>query len=328
MKAFVTGSSGHLGSILANKLAQEGWDVYALIRGADNKVYSESKIVYVLGDIEYPETLENIFRDIDVVFHAASAISFAGTSYKQLFHTNVVGTQNVVSACIDQGVKKLIYVSSIEALNLLKKNGTVSEIDGFAPEKTIMPYGRTKALASLEVMRAVEQGKIEATIVCPTGFVGPYDPKSSPMGRMIADFLNRRLLASVDGGFNFIDVRDVAKAIISCIRHGGSGQAYILSGHYVRVQEFMALLEKISGIRRPFICLPLWLAQAGALVPQVYYRITGTPARFSKNSLAVLKTGKNIDGSKAQQELGFYPRPFEDTIKDTIHWLKSAAIRT
>jgi dihydroflavonol-4-reductase len=187
-----------------------------------------------------------------------------------------------------------------------------------------MVYGRTKALAMQEVLEADGNG-LETIVCCPTGFVGVPDYRMSPSGRLVVDFLERRLPAYVDGGFDFVDVRDVADGVIRAGRSGKAGRTYLLSGNFVTVPRLMELLEDISGVKKPGLCLPARFVLPFAPLVEIYYRMLRKAPRFTRYSLRLLLLGAEVDSSRARLELGFSPRPIEESMADSVAWFSRAS---
>jgi dihydroflavonol-4-reductase len=177
----------------------------------------------------------------------------------------------------------------------------------------------------LEVLNWADN-KMDCVVCCPTGFVGPPDYRRSPMGQLVLDFLNRRLLAYVSGGFDFVDVRDVADGLIKAGEAGQNGRTYLLSGHFASVPEIMDMLERVSGVRKPRLCLPTPLLRPVMPVVESYYRLSGKPVRYTRNSLKLLSLNVRVDAGRARSELGYEVRPLEKTLADTVKWFRSSGM--
>jgi dihydroflavonol-4-reductase len=186
----------------------------------------------------------------------------------------------------------------------------------------MMEYGRTKALAMEAVVEASRNG-LDAVTCCPSAFLGPPDYRRSPMGGLVLDYLNRKLPAYVTGGFDFVDVRDVAAGIIAAATRGRSGGAYLLAGRYITVPELMEMLQQVTGVPKPRVCLPTRLTLPFTPVVEAYYRATGRSPRFTRYSLQILTLDVRVDASRAGKDLGYTTRPLEETIADLAAWYRS-----
>ena len=156
----------------------------------------------------------------------------------------------------------------------------------------------------------------------PSGICGPYDYGHGHLTQLVQDFCTGRLAAGVDGGYDFVDVRDVAAGILACCERGRPGECYILSGRYCTVRDVRAMLHRITGRRRVRVMLPLWLARAAAPLSEQYYRLLRQPPLYTAYSLYTLSSGARFSHAKAARELGYTTRPFGTTLADTVAWLR------
>jgi len=226
----VTGATGYIGNVLVRQLLNKGRAVRTLVRPTSDLTSLKGlKIEKAIGNILDIDSLINAFREADTVYHLAANISIMPGNAKLIRKINIEGTINVIKACIKCGVRRLIYTSSIHALEE-PSNGTIIDEDmPFDPYSIRGEYDRSKAQASLEVLKATRRG-LDAVIVCPTGITGPYDFKVSAISQTFINFASHRLKFIVDGAFDFVDVRDVAAGHILAANKGKTGESYILSG--------------------------------------------------------------------------------------------------
>lgn len=240
-----------------------------------------------------------------------------------LYRVNAAGTQNVVSACLKTGVSRLVYTSSIHAIEEPPCGTTIDESTGCNPNNVPDGYGRSKALATLAVLEGVKQG-LDAVITYPTGVIGPFDYRISDMGQLIIDFLNGNMKLYTDGAYDFVDVRDVAKGVILAGEKGVKGESYILSGEQVSVHQLLSILHETSGLRMPYLKVPAWLARIVSAFTPFYYKLSGRKPRFTPYSINVLHSNSDISSEKAKQQLGFSARPVKDSIADAVHWFRES----
>ena len=163
---------------------------------------------------------------------------------------------------------------------------------------------------------------LDVRVVHPSGICGPYDYGHGHLTQLVQDFCTGRLAAGVDGGYDFVDVRDVAAGILACCERGRPGECYILSGRYCTVRDVLAMLHRITGRRRVRVMLPLWLARAAAPLSEQYYRPLRQPPLYTAYSLYTLSSGARFSHAKAARELGYTTRPFGTTLADTVAWLR------
>jgi dihydroflavonol-4-reductase len=157
-------------------------------------------------------------------------------------------------------------------------------------------------------------------IVCPSGIIGPYDYLQSEMGQTVLDLARAKLHFLVDGAYDFVDVRDVARGLVLARERGRTGEAYILSGTQAKLTHLKRVIQEITGVRSPTVVLPLGLAGFVAGLMERFYRLTKSPPRFTRYALRTVRDNSAFCCAKAQGELGYIPRPLPETIADTIDW--------
>ena len=320
MTVVVTGACGHIGANLVRALIDSGRPVRSLVhvhnRGIDG-LNTES----VKGDICDLESLNRAFRDAEVVYHLAACISLSMKDWPQLESINVIGTRNVVEACLRASVKRLVHFSSIHALQGEPLLVPVDESRPLSDSSDFPPYDRSKALGENEVWRGVENG-LDAVILYPTGIIGPHDYEPSYLGRALLDMAQHKLPALVMGGYDWVDVRDVVQGAITAEKKATSGERYILSGHWLSISGIADIISEITGTPSPRLTVPLWLARLGVPVVAAMCKLTGKIPLYTSFSLKALNSNQNMSHEKASQELGYQPRPFRETLTDTLQWFR------
>lgn len=326
MRAAVTGASGHLGANLVRALVEEGHDVAVLVRD-DTRAVEGLPVRVVRGDLFEPAALRRALDGAETVFHLAARISIDGDPGGAVRRTNVLGPREVVAACRDVGVRRLVHVSSIHALSPRPADAPVDE--GRLPSDTdadAPAYDRSKAHGEREVLDGVARG-LDAVIVNPTAIIGPHDWKPSRMGRVVLALARGRMPALVDGGFDFVDARDVARGAIEAARRGRRGERYLLSGSWWSVAALAREVARISGTRPPRLVAPMALARIGAPFVEIASRLAGAEPLYTRESLRALRGHRDVRHDKATRELGYAPRPLETTLADTLAWFGSRGWR-
>lgn len=317
----VIGATGHLGNVLTRELIKQGFRVRAIIpEWEDTLPIKYEEIDIVRADITNFNDIKKATIALEFVFHCAGIISISG-NYKTMYEVNVEGTKNVIEACIKNKVKKLIYTSSVHALVEPPKGDMVDETCEVNPDKVYGGYAKTKALATIAVLKATKRG-LDTVVLCPSGIIGPFDYKISEMGQLILDFTNKRLKAYIDGAYNFTDVRDVAIGHIQAMKRGKCGEMYVLGGEIISVYEILEVLESITGVKKPKIKMPYWLAYATSPFTPIYYSLVKTKPLFTTYSILVLHSNANISSKKAIKELGYSFRPIKESIRDSYLWFR------
>jgi dihydroflavonol-4-reductase len=328
IKYLVTGAAGHLGSAVVRELIESGQrDIRVLVMPGDKSAAMlPAEIEQVGGDLLDKAALARFFdvpegADI-VVIHCAGIVSTSMKHSEKIYEVNVNGTKNIVDACVINKVKKLVYVSSIHAMPTLPQGQIMTEIDAFDPAAVVGPYAKTKAEATAYVSAAVKNG-LNATIVYPCGILGPYDyARSNNITQLIIQFCRGKMPFGVKSRFDFVDVRDVAQGIVAEADKGRKGEGYILGNRQVSVPEMFDLFHKETGQKRTRFFAPMWLAKAGLPFTALYYKFKRQQPLFCTYSLHTLGENSLYSHAKASKELGYKARPFDETIRDTIAWLK------
>lgn len=316
----VTGATGHIGNVLVRKLIEKGKQVRALVLpGEDCRPIEDLDVDKVTGDITQSSTMINLFQDVDTVYHLAGAISIMPGKNQLLWQINYQGTLNMIQASLNARVKRFIYASSIHAISRVPHGVIIDETIPFDPNNPYGEYDRSKALASIEVLKSIEQG-LDAVLVLPTGVIGPYDFRRSEMGQLILDYLENKPQLFVDGAYDFVDVRDVAEGFIQAAEVGHPGERYILSGEQITVEKLVKSFQQIGGNRLFTLRIPRSLARFAAIFTPIYYRLANVKPKFTPYSLEVLNSNSIISCAKAARELGYHARPLLVTLQDTLDW--------
>jgi dihydroflavonol-4-reductase len=319
----VTGASGHVGSTVVQQLTALGHTVRVLVLPTERHIPEKAEVFY--GDVRDKESLRSCFehnsRERFIVIHCAGIVSIASRYHPILHDVNVTGTQNIVDLCCEYDVSKLVYVSSVHAIPEKPEGQLITETNEFSPGLVTGHYAKTKAEATAYVLAAAQKG-LNASIVHPSGIIGPNDHLVGHITSFIIDYCQGRLLACVDGGYDFVDVRDVADGIISACDGGGIGECYILSNRYYKVGEILDMLHDITGIRKIGKFVPAWMANAAAPLTEFYCKISKKPPLFTSYSIYTLQTNAHFSHQKATDQLGYQPREMKETLVDTVAWLK------
>lgn len=318
----ITGATGHIGNVLTRELLAKGKKVRTVIPPfEDISPLKRLDVEKVEGDVRDINSLIQAFKGAEIVYHLAGIVSILPGKKELLYQINVKGTANVVEACLKSEVQRLVYTSSIHAIAEPPHGVVINETFPFDPDMTLGEYSKSKALATQEVFKGVERG-LDAVIVCPTGVIGPHDYKISEMGKLIIDFIQKRLKAYIEGAYDFVDVRDVAIGHILAAEEGKSGESYILSGEQITVNNLLQILEEISDVRAPSFKIPVELARVIAAITFPYYSLTKTKPLFTSYSIDVLTSNSLVSCEKARQELGFSSRSIRESIVDALQWFK------
>lgn len=332
----VTGANGHLGSTIIKLLIHKRYRVRGLLlpetlEEAEQKNPSSAYLTYRIGDICQPETLEAFFTapaDTDLqVIHTAGIVDITEKITPLLYNVNVVGTQNIIECCLQHQVKRLLYVSSVHAIPVKRDFKVMREITAFSPKLVNGAYAKTKAMATQSVLDAVCRG-LDAVIVHPSGIIGPYDTSGNHLVQLIEQFASGRLPACVHGGYDFVDVRDVAFGCIEALEKGNKGSCYILSNRHYEIRDLLLMTGRFSGQNR-VMTLPVWLARFFATVAGKNFHPEKKKEKplFTAYSLSTLNSNDRFSHDKATSELNYRPRDILLTLRDTVHYFKRRSLK-
>ncbi|MFA5341358.1 MAG: NAD-dependent epimerase/dehydratase family protein [Clostridia bacterium] len=324
----VTGALGFLGNAIVDNLLSKGKTVRVLDIGQDKHgLLKDKNVKFFRGDICLTSSLEDFFTveedDLLIVIHAAGVVSIS-SKYSQVMHdVNVLGTQNIVDMAIKHKIKKLVYVSSVHAIPELPKNETIIETLNFDPVLVKGEYSKSKAIATKIVLDSIKKG-LDAVVVHPSGIIGPGDYAGGHTTQLVKDCANGNLTACVNGGYDFVDVRDVAEGVVLAAEKGISGNTYILSGEYYPVRKITDAICSVIGRKQIKTILPLWFAKMTAPFAELYYRIRKQKPLFTSYSLYTLQSNSKFNSKKAQDELGYKKKfSLKQSIEDTYLWCKA-----
>ena len=322
----ITGSTGFLGLAIVDELVSRNVRVDALV--LHNDPYMDllpGEVHTIIGDVCDDDSLEQFFADADdktCVIHCAGIISVASRSGPKLYQVNIGGTCKVVRQCLKHHIGKMIYVSSVHAIPEKPKNCVITEDCEFSPGLVDGDYAKSKAAATELVFSAARQG-LNVSIVFPSGIIGPGDVSGGSFTSMARSFLAGKLPFAVRGGYDFVDVRDVAKGILACAESGEPGKGYILSGHYITIRKMLRIVGKAAKLLYRPICLPLKLARLAAPYCERRCLKEKKPLFFTPYSIAVLGSNGRFTHDAATERFAYRPRPIDQTLRDMTAWLVS-----
>jgi dihydroflavonol-4-reductase len=325
MKIAVTGATGHIGCNLTRTLTAQGHEVRAVVH-EDRRGLDGVELQLVDGDVRDRPSLERAFAGVELVFHLAARISIAPGDEDEVHAVNVGGVRNVVEACLHNKVRRLVHFSSIHAFDAVPLDGLIDESRPLAPStKKVLTYDRSKANGEREIRAGIERG-LDAVIVNPTAVLGPHDFRPSRMGQVLLDLYQQRLPALVEGGFDWVDVRDVVSGAIAAAERAQRGDKFLLSGTHKPVAELAQMVEALTGTRAPRFVSPMWLARVGAPFSLAVSKALGKEPRFTPQSLHALRNHQRVSHARASTKLGYTPRPLTETLADTYAWFRSAGM--
>lgn len=319
MTVLVTGASGHIGANLTRELVRRKRPTRVLIhkdfRGVEGLDVDIKK-----GDIlDYPSLIRAV-EGCDIVYHLAAQISILGDREGLVRQTNVLGTQNIIKACQECCIQRLVHFSSIHAYCAYPLDQPIDETRPFSDSRFPV-YDCSKADGTQDVLEAKNSG-LDVVVISPTAVIGPNDFKPSRMGKVLIKLYHQKFIALINGGYDWVDVRDVVRGALRAEKEAKSGSQFILSGHWRTIRQIAETVRELRGIKPPRFTAPIWMARLAAPFSQLWARIRKTNPLLTTEALKALKTHRFICRTQAEDSLDYQPRPLKQTIQDTLDWFE------
>lgn len=311
----VTGGSGLLGKELINQLLLAGKKVRGIYHNTALENHTSENFQAVQCDILDVMALEEAMQGVDQIYHCAAMVNFHPSQLTKMYKINIEGTANVVNAALDAGVKKMVYVSSVAALGRIREDRPIDETMNWTEETSNSKYGQSKFLAEMEVWRGISEG-LDAVIVNPVIILGAGDWTTG--SSQIFKSAYNEFPWYTTGTSGFVDVRDVAKAMIALMNSDITAQRFILSAHTLGYKDIFTLIAKEFNKKPPH-------KEVGAMLAGIIWRVESIKSYFTgKAPLVTKETSRtalakvDFDNTKIKQFLpGFTYRTIEDTIAHT-----------
>jgi dihydroflavonol-4-reductase len=324
MKALVTGATGFVGSHVAEVLAEQGADLRLLVRASsDLRNVQGLKADRVIGDLRDPTSIEKAMAGCDVVFHVAADYRLWVRDPEQMYRANVEGTRAILEAARTNGVRRVVYTSSVATMGFAANGRPADEDSPVSLDNMIGHYKRSKFMAEEVALEAGRSG-MDVVVVNPSTPVGERDIKPTPTGRIVVDFLKKKFPAYVDTGLNLVDVRECARGHVAALEKGRSGERYILGGENLTLKQILDKLAAITGLPSPKIRVPYVLALATGVVDEVVTgRIRGREPRATIDAVRMGRKKMFVSCTKAERELGWKMVPVDDALRRAAEWFQA-----
>ena len=324
MKTLLTGSTGFLGSAILRKLLEDGREVKVLIREKSDTTNIDGVDVEIAyGDLRDSDSLQSALSGCDVLYHTAAYYSLWNQDKQIIYDINVEGTRKILQAAQLKNIEKVVYTSTVGCVGLNKDTTPSNEDTPFDLNTLSNDYKQSKYQAEQVVLEFARNG-LPVVIVNPSTPVGPRDIKPTPTGKIILDFLNRKMPAYLETGLNLIDVDDCARGHILAEQKGIPGERYILGNQNMSLFDILITLEKITGLKAPRIKMPFWVAlSAGWACEMISNNLTGKPPAVPLAGVKMAKYFMYFDSSKAIQKLGLPQNPTENALRQSVDWFKN-----
>ena len=323
MKTFITGATGFIGASIVRELLKDGREVRALVReGADTSNLAGLDLEFWRGDLRDNQSLLQGLKGCDVLYHAAADYRLWTVDPSDMYRTNVDGTVAILGAALENDLSRVVYTSSVGTLGNPGDGTPGTEMTPVTLADMVGHYKKSKFLAEKEAEKFVSRG-LPLVIVNPSTPVGPLDIKPTPTGRIIVDFLNRKMPAYLDTGLNIIAVEDCARGHVMAEQKGQIGEKYILGNTNLTLRDIFGLLEEITGLFAPKIRLPYMPVLLAAYVNEGIARITGKEPLIPLAGVQMAAKFMYFDPSRAVRELGLPQSELRDALKRAVDWFRT-----
>ncbi len=325
MKTLVTGGSGFIGSAVVMELLKRGQpmrpQVRALVRSKERTGnLAGLPVELVEGNLLDRDSLHRALEGCDRVYHLAAVYANWLPDRSVILRANVDGTRNLLQACLERKVERVVYTSSVAALGAHGKT-PADESAQFNLADTGDRYYLSKYQAEQIAVEYAGRG-LPVVILNPTNPIGPRDWKPTPTGALILSVLKRKLPGYVDGGINLVDVHDVAVAHVIAMEQGRPGEKYVLGNADVSIHDYFHLIAEVGGSKAPAMRIPLPFAVATAYLYEAVAAITHKPPLTTPGWVKVGSHYSFWDSSKAIRELNLPQTPIRASLKQAIDWFR------
>jgi dihydroflavonol-4-reductase len=320
MDALVTGATGFVGANLVRELLRSGATVRALVRrGSDRRALVGLPVELAEGDLLDLPSLVRAVAGARHVYHVAADYRLWARRPQELYRANVDGTRSLLEAAAEAGAHRIVYTSTVGALGIPADGTLGTELTPVSLEDMVGPYKRSKFLAERVASELAGRGA-PVVIVNPSAPVGPWDVKPTPTGQMVVDFMQGRMVATLDTGLNLVHVADVARGHVLAAERGRIGERYILGHENVSLAAIGALLAEITGVPAPRWRVPYGVAWGGALCLETAARLTGRVPRVSLTAVRMARKRMYFSPAKAVRELGLPQTDVRVALADAVAW--------
>jgi dihydroflavonol-4-reductase len=328
MTSLVTGATGFIGGNVARALWKRGDQVRALVRPTANDIaIRDTSVKQCPGDLRDIDSLRRAMAGCDSVYHCAATYAFWSRNPTDLYRDNVAGTENILIAAQEAGVRRVVFTSSVSTIGIPNRaEGRVNGNDLGHEEVPVEPshlvghYKQSKYQSEQMALAANRDG-LQVVVVNPCAPVGKWDVKPTPTGRIPLDFARGRIPGYLDTGLNLVDVADVAEGHLLAMQRGRPGQRYILGNRNVTLVDMFEMLAQITGRRAPKWRIPYWLALTAGYVDQlVEGSMMGRHPTIPVEGIRVARRPMYVTCQKAVVELGMPQNSVESALEKAVGW--------
>jgi dihydroflavonol-4-reductase len=317
LRAVVTGATGHLGAVLVRRLLDDGHHVRALVHG-DAAILDGLDVERVPGDVRDPDAVRAAVAGQEIVFHLAAVIEIRKQDPDLMRAVNVEGVRNVAEAALDAGVRRMVHVSSVHAYDTFRLGARLTEA-GVKSGASHPVYDRSKAAGEAALREVVARG-LDAVVLNPVGVIGPWDHRPSLLGQTVMQMYRGTFRLVPEGGFCWVDVRDVVDALVAAVDRGAPGANHLLSGGALSLQDMHGIARGKCKGNAWHAVLPLALLTRIPPLVEALGLSAFSPSNFTSDALFTLGSRLDVDCALARETFGFEPRCVRASLAEGIDW--------
>ena len=318
----VTGGTHQLGYSIIKELHNRNCRIRALVAEDNpniNLISDMAEIFY--GDVKNVNSLESFFdcpsTDDIYVIHCDTDVTTSTKFEQEVWDTNVAGTKNIINYSKTYHVTRMVYVTSVLALPENDEAEIITETNEYSTRSVSGMYAKTTAAASMIVMDACKEG-LNASVVHHSALLGPDDYENSALTKLIYSYLQGTVPVNVEGGYDFVDVRDVALGTLSCLEKGRSGESYILSNRYITFKNLFDIIYAQNEVKEVYLTVPNWIIKISSPTIKAFSKLSGNHSLYTEYSFSILSDRGHFSHEKATAELNYHPRSIYETMDDMI----------
>jgi len=322
-KTLITGATGFLGKHLINHLLQTGQENLRILASSTTPGFLSNNLEIVTGSITNSKTVAEAVEGVTEIYHLAGKVSRNPDDKRQMHEVHIDGTRILCEAAKKANVRRIVMASTSGTIAITKTGEEIPDETWPTPIEICSrwPYYGSKVYQE-ETARHSCKGKVELVILNPSLLLGPGDDRLSSTNDILK-FMSRDIPVVPKGGINFVDVRDTAIAFANAMKRGRNGERYLLGGPNWTFEKFFGKLERITKISAPKLSIPSKASIWGAKITDSFYRHWGKVPPIEVVSVEMADYFWYIDSSKAERELGFVSRDPQETLYDTVSYLKA-----
>lgn len=320
-RVLVTGGTGFIGAAVLRALEGRGLKLRALARATsprDNLRAVDCEVVE--GDMTDSAAMHQALAGVRWLFHLAADYRLWARDSSSIIRANLNGTRAVMEAALAQGIERIVYTSSVATLRAGDASDNVDETSPLAEGEAVGAYKQSKVVAERLVEHMIAGRGLPAVIVMPSTPVGPRDIKPTPTGRILVEAARGRIPAFIDTGLNLVHVDDVAAGHLRAMEKGVIGERYILGGQNLKLRDMLAAIARLTGRKAPTLSLPRLPLYPLAWGAEAVAAITGKEPFVTRDALKMASHHMFFTSAKAERELGYAARPYQDALADALAW--------